>query len=45
MKFSVAPKSTRVKALAVTVRSPCLSGVRVLGFLRGVVPKKEVDHV
>ena len=29
----------------VTVMSPCLSGVRVLGFLREVVPKKEIDHV
>ena len=31
--------------MRVTVRSPCLSGVRVLEFLSGVVPKKEVDHV
>ena len=29
----------------VTVRSPCLSGVRILRFLREVVPKREVDHV
>ena len=36
---------TQAKAYSVTVRSPCLSGVRVLGFLRGVLPKKEVDHV
>ena len=34
-----------MSVLSVTVRSPCLSGVRVLGFLRGVVPKKEVGHV
>ena len=31
--------------VTVTVRSLCLSGVRVLGFLRGVIPKKEIDHV
>ena len=29
----------------VMVRSPCLSVDRVLGFLREVIPKKEVDHV
>ena len=32
-------------ASCVTVRSPCLSINRVLGFLKEVVPKKEVDHV
>ena len=42
----VARKSAHKEfSTSVTVRSPCLFRVHVLGFLRGVVPKKEIDHV